>query len=97
MTTMKDAPETPHAEVFLFQKGSSESKPIGKRTPQDEDPRKAKHDPKTPWPVRKGGLALVDRPSPSPSRRRTTRPAPEWRDNPLSWCRQGLAAGYGAA
>ncbi len=45
--------------VFLFQKGSSESKPIGKRTPQDEDPRKAKHDPKTPWPVRKGGLALV--------------------------------------
>jgi Domain of unknown function (DUF6766) len=45
--------------IFLFQKGSSESKPIGERTPQDEDPREAKHGPDTPWPVRRGGLALV--------------------------------------
>ena len=30
--------------IFLFQKGSSESKPIGERTPQDDDPRAAKDD-----------------------------------------------------
>jgi hypothetical protein len=45
--------------VFLFQKGSSESKPIGKPAEQDEDPRKAKITAKTPWPVRKGGWILV--------------------------------------
>jgi len=45
--------------IFLFQKGSSESKPIGQRIPQDEDPRSAKDDPDAPWPVRRGGLALV--------------------------------------
>jgi hypothetical protein len=45
--------------IFLFQKGSSESKPIGKRTAQDEDPRDAKVGPSTPWPVRRGGIALV--------------------------------------
>src|SRR4029453_11455701 len=45
--------------IFLFQKGSSESKPIGGRTPQDEDPRRAKDDPDAPWPVRRGGLVLV--------------------------------------
>ena len=28
--------------VFLFQKGSSESKPLNKRAPQDEDPRTAR-------------------------------------------------------
>src|SRR6187549_364655 len=27
--------------VFLFQKGSSESKPVGRHAPQDEDPRTA--------------------------------------------------------
>jgi hypothetical protein len=45
--------------IFLFQKGSSESKPIGKKSPQDEDPRKHAADPKAPWPVRRGGLWLV--------------------------------------
>lgn len=45
--------------VFLFQKGSSESKPIGERTEQDEDPRHAKIGAGTPWPVRRGGIALV--------------------------------------
>ncbi|MFF2493962.1 DUF6766 family protein [Agromyces sp. NPDC058064] len=45
--------------VFLFQKGSSESKPIGEKTPQDEDPRTAKQGPDTPWPVRRGGFVLV--------------------------------------
>ena len=45
--------------IFLFQKGSSESKPIGERTPVDEDPRAATDDPDAPWPVRRGGLVLV--------------------------------------
>ncbi|OFI39279.1 hypothetical protein BIU82_14360 [Arthrobacter sp. SW1] len=45
--------------IFLFQKGSSESKPIGKEAAQDEDPRKAKITADTPWPVRKGGWVLV--------------------------------------
>ncbi|HZW40731.1 MAG TPA: DUF6766 family protein [Agromyces sp.] len=45
--------------VFLFQKGSSESKPIGERTEQDEDPRHAEIGPDTPWPVRRGGIWLV--------------------------------------
>jgi hypothetical protein len=45
--------------IFLFQKGSSESKPIGERIPQDEDPRAAKDRPDVPWPVRRGGLVLV--------------------------------------
>lgn len=45
--------------IFLFQKGSSESKPIGEPTEQDRDPREAKTDSATPWPVRKGGFVLV--------------------------------------
>ncbi|MGY3381653.1 hypothetical protein ACVWYS_003610 [Arthrobacter sp. TE12231] len=44
--------------VFLFQKGSSESKPMGRAAPQDEDPRPAKLRPSTPWPVRRGGWVL---------------------------------------
>lgn len=44
--------------VFLFQKGSSESKPMGKTAPQDEDPRVAARTPATPWPVRRGGWVL---------------------------------------
>jgi hypothetical protein len=45
--------------VFLFQKGSSESKTPGQKNPQDEDPRNAKKTTATPWPVRKGGFVLV--------------------------------------
>ncbi|KQQ92292.1 hypothetical protein ASF72_03640 [Arthrobacter sp. Leaf141] len=45
--------------VFLFQKGSSESKPMGKAAPQDQDPRDATVDKSTPWPVKRGGAALV--------------------------------------
>ena len=45
--------------TFLFQKGSSESKPIGTAAPQDEDPRRHRDDPRAPWPVRRGGLWLV--------------------------------------
>jgi hypothetical protein len=45
--------------VWLFQKGSSESKPIGRAAPQDEDPRRHRTDPKAPWPVRRGGVWLA--------------------------------------
>ena len=44
--------------VFLFQKGSSESKPMGKEAPQDEDPREAAIKKATPWPVKRGGAPL---------------------------------------
>jgi hypothetical protein len=44
--------------IFLFQKGSSESKPIGKEAPQDQDPRDAPIRDATPWPVKRGGLVL---------------------------------------
>lgn len=44
--------------VFLFQKGSSESKPLGAAAPQDQDPRDAKLKATTPWPVRRGGWVL---------------------------------------
>ena len=45
--------------VFLYQKGSAESKPLGRPAPQDEDPRDHQGDPDAPWPVRRGGTALV--------------------------------------
>jgi hypothetical protein len=41
--------------VFLFQKGSSESNPMDRDAPQDQDPRDAKPKANTPWPVRRGG------------------------------------------
>ena len=44
--------------IFLFQKGSSESKPMDKKAPQDEDPRHAAIRKATPWPVKRGGMAL---------------------------------------
>ncbi len=45
--------------VFLFQKGSSESKDPDKKDEKvDEDPREAKDKKDAPSPVRKGGLAL---------------------------------------
>jgi hypothetical protein len=45
--------------VFLFQKGSSESKPLSGDAPQDADPRTQPKHPSTPWPVRRGGWVLV--------------------------------------
>ncbi|HET9304021.1 MAG TPA: DUF6766 family protein, partial [Propionibacteriaceae bacterium] len=45
--------------AFLFQRGSSESKPIDEPAPQDEDPREAANRPDTPWPVRRGGWVLT--------------------------------------
>ena len=44
--------------VFLFQKGSSESKDPNKPEPVDRDPRTSRKKENAPWPVRKGGLAL---------------------------------------
>jgi hypothetical protein len=45
--------------IWLFQRGSSESRPPGERVPQDEDPRRHRDDPGAPWPVRRGGAVLV--------------------------------------
>jgi hypothetical protein len=45
--------------AFLFQRGSSESKPIGEKSPQDEDPRDFQDRPDAPWPVRRGGWVLT--------------------------------------
>jgi hypothetical protein len=45
--------------AFLFQKGSSESKPINEPAPQDQDPSGAQTNQHSPWPVRKGGVILT--------------------------------------
>ena len=45
--------------AFLFQRGSSESKPLNEPAPQDQDPREAGANQWTPWPVRKGGWVLL--------------------------------------
>lgn len=44
--------------AFLFQRGSSESKPIDRDAPQDADPRVASITSAAPWPVRRGGWTL---------------------------------------
>lgn len=44
--------------VFLFQKGSSESKPLDGPQPVDRDPRASRHKKDAPWPVRRGGWVL---------------------------------------
>jgi hypothetical protein len=45
--------------VFLFQRGSAESKNPDTAESVDEDPHHHQHDPHAPGPVRKGGLALT--------------------------------------
>jgi hypothetical protein len=45
--------------AFLFQKGSSESKPVNEPAPQDVNPREVATNQWTPWPVRKGGWVLA--------------------------------------
>jgi hypothetical protein len=45
--------------VFLRQKGSPESKSLKGKEPVDADPRQASKQQGVPWPVRRGGLALV--------------------------------------
>jgi hypothetical protein len=44
--------------AYLFQRGSSESKPVGEEAPQDADPRQA-NNANAPWPVRQGGFVLI--------------------------------------
>ena len=45
--------------VFLFQKGSAESKDPDKREEVDRDPRKVRDKSNAPWPVRRGGWVLT--------------------------------------
>ncbi|MEO6351390.1 MAG: DUF6766 family protein [Candidatus Limnocylindrales bacterium] len=45
--------------VFLFQKGSAESKKLDRTEAVDEDPRTAKRRKNVPWLVRRGGLVLT--------------------------------------
>ena len=45
--------------VFLYQRGSSESKKIEEPEPVDQRPEEARGDPDAPWPVRHGGLPLA--------------------------------------
>ena len=44
--------------AYLFQRGSSESKPIDEPAPQDEDPRDHAGDADVPGPVKRGGWVL---------------------------------------
>jgi hypothetical protein len=44
--------------VFLFQKGSSESKKPDESNPEDESPHARRGDEDAPWPVHRGGLIL---------------------------------------
>lgn len=44
--------------VFLYQKGSSESKDPDEEEPVDRDPRQSRNKKDAPWPVRKGGFIL---------------------------------------
>lgn len=44
--------------VFLFQKGSSESKDPDKTERVDKTPKRAKYNKDAPWPVRRGGIVL---------------------------------------
>ena len=44
--------------VFLFQRGSAESKKLDEAEPVDRDPRMFKTKPDAPWPVRRGGWIL---------------------------------------
>jgi hypothetical protein len=45
--------------VFLFQKGSAESKDPDAPEESDEKPESKQNDPNAPWPVRKGGVILT--------------------------------------
>lgn len=45
--------------IWLRQNGSPESKKLGVKEPEDEDPALHKNDPNAPWPVRKGGFILA--------------------------------------
>lgn len=44
---------------FLYQKGSAESKKLDEKESVDRDPAKSRNKKDAPWPVRKGGIALI--------------------------------------
>jgi hypothetical protein len=44
--------------VYLYQRGSPESKDPDKEEAVDADPRESQTDPNAPWPVRRGGAWL---------------------------------------
>lgn len=44
--------------IFMFQKGSSESKDPDKEEAVDREPGKSRHKKNAPWPVRRGGFVL---------------------------------------
>ncbi|HEX8561035.1 MAG TPA: DUF6766 family protein [Pyrinomonadaceae bacterium] len=44
--------------VFLYQKGSAESKKLDEEEEVDRDPRRSTNKKDAPWPVRRGGVAL---------------------------------------
>ncbi|HEY9402736.1 MAG TPA: DUF6766 family protein [Pyrinomonadaceae bacterium] len=44
--------------IFLYQKGSAESKDPDKEEAVDRDPRQSRDKPGAPWPVRRGGFVL---------------------------------------
>jgi hypothetical protein len=44
--------------AILVQKGSPESKKLDEENSEDEPPTTARHNPKAPWPVHRGGLIL---------------------------------------
>jgi hypothetical protein len=44
--------------IFMFQKGSSESKDPDEEEAVDRDPAKSRHKKNAPWPVRRGGFVL---------------------------------------
>jgi hypothetical protein len=45
--------------ALLYQRGSSESKPLNEPAPQDQNPREATTNQSTLWPVRRGGWVLA--------------------------------------
>ncbi|HYW32676.1 MAG TPA: DUF6766 family protein [Gemmatimonas sp.] len=45
--------------VFLYQRGSSESKDLTAPEAVDQRPEEARDDPRAPWPVRRGGVPLA--------------------------------------
>ncbi|MEO5903669.1 MAG: DUF6766 family protein [Gemmatimonadaceae bacterium] len=45
--------------VFLYQRGSSESKKLDQPEAVDQRPEEARYDPDAPWPVRYGGVPLA--------------------------------------
>jgi hypothetical protein len=79
--------------VYLFQRGSSESKDPDKPEPVDEDPRQARDRSDAPWPVRKGGLVLRLYEHSLAIAFRVWAPLPRLVLSPCGWRRLGVQPG----